>query len=163
MMKKLCLLAIAAIFSAVLFAQNNPATLPMAPFEITLTNDVKFKSFQLKKNVPVILMYFSPDCDHCKDLTKEILKNVKALEAKQLVMITYYPMAEVKKFANDFSIQKQPNIKIGTEGMTLIVQKHYNIRNFPFLALYDKAGKQARLFREQAPSADIIKAIQQLK
>jgi cytochrome oxidase Cu insertion factor (SCO1/SenC/PrrC family) len=46
--------------------------------------------------------------------------------------------------------------------MKLIVQKHYNIRNFPFVVLYNKSGKMVKMFREQAPAADIIKAMQQL-
>ena len=155
------------LFTAVLYvnvqAQGVPAT-TLAPFEITLVNDRTFKSFQLKKNEPVMLMYFSPECDHCKDLTREILKNAKSFgTSKPLIMITYFPMPEVKKFANDFSLQNYPNIKIGTEGMSLIVQKHYNIRNFPFIVLYDKNGKLVKMFREQAPSADIVKAMQQLK
>jgi thioredoxin-related protein len=134
----------------------------LAQFDITLINNEKFKSFQLKKNQPVILMYFSPECDHCKDLTKEIIKNGKSIATKQLIMITYFPVADVKKFANDLSIQKYPNIKVGTEGMTLIVQRHYNIRNFPFIVLYDKNGKLVKMFREQAPPADIVKAMQQV-
>ena len=141
---------------------QDTAPKPLAPFDIMLVNNQKLKSFQLKKNEPVILMYFSPECDHCKDLTKEILKNAKSLGTKQLIMITYFPVAEVKKFANDFSIQKYPNIKIGTEGMTLVVQKHYNIRNFPFIVLYDKSGKMVKMFRDQAPATDILKAMQKV-
>jgi thioredoxin-related protein len=154
-------LMIAVFTSAIGIAQSTDAK-PLAPFEITLINNQSFKAFQLKKNEPVILMYFSPECDHCKDLTKEIVKQAKSIGTRQLVMVTYFPIAEVKKFANDLSLQKYPNIRVGTEGMTLIVQKHYNIRNFPFLVLYNKSGKLVKMFREQAPAADIVKAMQQL-
>jgi thiol-disulfide isomerase/thioredoxin len=142
-------------------AQNNE-TKPLAPFDITLINNKNFRAFELKKNEPVVLMYFSPDCDHCKELTTEILKSAKTFGSKQLVMITYFPIAEVKKFANDLSIQKYPTIKVGTEGMTLVVQKHYNIRKFPFVALYNKSGKLVKMYREQAPAKDIVKAMEQL-
>ena len=57
-------------------AQNNEAK-PLAPFDITLINNKNFRAFELKKTEPVMLMYFSPDCDHCKDLTTEILKSAK--------------------------------------------------------------------------------------
>jgi thioredoxin-related protein len=142
-------------------AQSAPPK-PLAPFDITLINNKNLRAFELKKNEPVMLMYFSPDCDHCKDLTKEILKSAKTFGSKQLIMVTYFPMSEVKKFANDLSLQNYPNIKVGTEGMSLVVQKHYNIRNFPFVVLYDKSGKVAKMFREQTPSKDIVKAMQQL-
>lgn len=147
-----------ALTSVAGFSQTNQQT-TLAPFEVTLVNGQKYKSFQLKKGEPVMLMYFSPECDHCRDLTKEILKNIKSLGNKQLTMITYFPETEVKKFVNDLGLQKYPNIKVGTEGMSLIVQKHYNIRNFPFIALYDKTGKMNKIFREQAPAAEIVKAM----
>lgn len=142
-------------------AQNTEAK-PLAPFDITLINNKNLRAFEIKKNEPLMLMYFSPDCDHCKELTTEILKSAKTFGSKQLIMITYFPIADVKKFANDLSIQNYPNIKIGTEGMTLIVQKHYNIRTFPFVALYNKTGKLVKMFREQTPAKDIVKAMQQL-
>ena len=142
-------------------AQNNEAK-PLAPFDITLINSKNLRAYELKKNEPVMLMYFSPDCDHCKELTTEILKSAKTFGSKQLVMVTYFPVADVKKFANDLSLQKYPNIKVGTEGMTLVVQKHYNIRKFPFVVLYNKSGKLVKMFREQAPAKDIVKAMEQL-
>ena len=161
MKQRIFLLMIVVFGVAVLNAQNNEGK-SLAPFDITLINNKTLKAFQLKKNEPVMLMYFSPECDHCKELTTEILKSAKSFGNKQLIMVTYFPIAEVKKFANDLSIQKYPNIQVGTEGMTLVVQKHYNIRTFPFVALYNKSGKLVRMFREQAPPKDIVKAMQLL-
>lgn len=159
--KKLFLFALVFVSILSVNAQNTQAK-PLAPFDITLINNKNLRAFELKKNEPVMLMYFSPDCDHCKELTKEILKNAKTFGSKQLIMVTYFPMPEVKKFANDLAIQNYPNIKVGTEGMSLVVQKHYNIRNFPFVVLYDKSGKLSKMFREQTPSKDIVKAMQLL-
>src|SRR5690349_18242126 len=156
------ILFVSILICGFLWASAQNATTTLAPFNVTLINNKSLKAYELKKNEPVMLMYFSPECDHCKDLTTEIVKNVKSLGDKKLIMITYFPMAEVKKFANDLSLQKYPNIIVGTEGMTLVVQKHYNIRTFPFVVLYNKAGKMTKMFREQAPAADIIKAMQQL-
>ncbi|RYY13510.1 MAG: hypothetical protein EOO04_31760 [Chitinophagaceae bacterium] len=161
MMRRISILPLLILLTLATSAQDNAAK-PMAPFEITTITNQEFKSFQVKRNEPVIIMYFSPECDHCRDLTKEIVKNIKLISTKPLYMITYFPIAEVKKFANDLSLQKYPSIKVGTEGMKLIVQKHYNIRNFPFVVLYNKSGKMVKMFREQAPAADIIKAMQQL-
>jgi thiol-disulfide isomerase/thioredoxin len=160
--RRFFLLLLTGVVIQGLFAQKNAGELPLAPFEITLANNQSFKSFQLKKNVPVMLMYFSPECDHCRDLTKDILKNAKALVNKQLVMITYFPVPEVKRFESEFELTNYPNIKVGTEGTKFIVRKHYNIRNFPFIVLYDKQGKLIKTFREQTPSAQIVNAMKSL-
>ncbi len=156
------ILSVVAMMTFLVGAAQMPASTTLAPFEIQLVNDKTFTQAQLKKDAPVIVLFFSPECDHCKDLTKAMLKQSKSIAA-QVVMVTYLPLPEVKKFANEFSLQNYPNIKVGTEGMKLIVQKHYNIRTFPFVALYDKSRKLVKMYREQAPPADIVKSMQQLR
>ena len=84
--KKLFLFALVFVSILSVNAQNTQAK-PLAPFDITLINNKNLRAFELKKNEPVMLMYFSPDCDHCKELTKEILKSAKTFGNKQLIMV----------------------------------------------------------------------------
>jgi thiol-disulfide isomerase/thioredoxin len=58
-------------------AQTTTST-TLAPFNVTLINNKTLKAYELPKNEPVMLMYFSPECDHCKELTTEIVKNAKS-------------------------------------------------------------------------------------
>ena len=110
------------------------------PLSITLTNGLQYTSAQLAKG-PVVLVYFSPDCDHCQHFTEYMIKNYNKVANKQVVMITFQDMSMLKPFVNRYKLSQYPNIKVGTKGQTLLVQRYYGIHSFPYVAIYDKAGK----------------------
>ena len=134
------------------FAQTNSKT-TIAPFKITLTNGKTYTYKQLLKGKEAVLVYFSPTCEHCMHFTEAMLKRKKELADKQIVMVSYMPLNEVKKFDDEYHLSSNPNIKVGTEGYTFIVQKYYNIQRFPFVAEYDKKGKLTQIvpYNSQQP------------
>lgn len=139
MYKKIISVIIFFFCFAFVFAQAKKTGI--APFKITLANGKTFTYKQLKPNTATVLIYFSPTCDHCKEFTKELLTHQKELLNKQIVMVGYEPVAEVKKFDSIYHVSSKPNFKIGTEGYTFIVQKYYGIQRFPFVAMYNKQMK----------------------
>jgi thioredoxin-related protein len=122
------------------FSQPNNKT-GIAPFKITLLNGKSYSYSQLKKNTETVLIYFSPTCDHCKDFTDELLKRENALKDKQIIMVTYVPVEEIKPFDLLYHISAKPNFKIGTEGYSFIVRKYYNVERFPYVVIYNKQMK----------------------
>ena len=158
MSKKIIPLFLFILLSVSGFSQTAVGTKKIAPFQMTLTNGKPYNFAQLTPG-PVVLMYFSPDCDHCQEFTKALLKNYTVNSNKQLVMITFQPMEMVKQFATTYNLASYPNIKIGTEGTSYLVQKYYQIRSFPYIAMYDKNGKHLRTFEGEQPYTEIFKAL----
>ncbi len=139
MNKKIILILAAFSVCFTGFSQQNKTGI--APFKITLLNGKSYTYNQLKKNTLTVLIYFSPTCDHCKDFTNELLKYENALKNKQIIMITYVPVAEIKPFDSLYHISSKPNFKIGTEGYSFIVRKYYNVERFPYIVMYNKQMK----------------------
>ena len=50
-----------------------------------------FTKQDVRKGKPVLLMIFSPDCGHCQNVTKEIIKNINHFKKAQIIMITWLP------------------------------------------------------------------------
>jgi hypothetical protein len=67
-------------------------------------------------------------------------------------MITYIPVRSLKKFVTDSGLGKYPGIKVGTEGSNFIVRYHYNVVQFPYLALHDKKGSLFATYESEVPS-----------
>lgn len=143
MSKKIIITLLAFFICIAVFSQTNKTTI--APFKITLVNGKTYTYNQLKKNTLTAVIYFSPTCDHCKDFTQELLKHEDQLKNKQLVMITYLPLADLKSFDSLYNLSTKSFFKIGTEGYSFIVRKYYNIERFPFVALYDKQMKLVKI------------------
>ena len=140
MYKRIICALLAGFMCVSLFAQQNAKT-TIAPFKITLVDGKTFTYKQLAKDKSTVLVYFSPTCDHCRHFTEAMLKRKKELAEKQIVMVSYLPVDEIKKFDDEYHLSSNANIKVGTEGYTFIVQKYYNVQRFPFVVEYDKGGK----------------------
>ncbi|MEP6684565.1 MAG: hypothetical protein ABJA35_14945 [Parafilimonas sp.] len=153
-MIKNCIIIFIALFSCThVFAQSTNKGL--APFKIRLVNGEGYTYNQLKQNEPVILIYFSPTCDHCKTFTEAMLKRINKLQDRQIVMISYEDIKEVKAFDDAYKLSNHQNIKIGSEGYTFVVQKYYNIQHFPFVAEFGKDGKLKKIISWNLKPAEI--------
>ncbi|MEO8583634.1 MAG: redoxin domain-containing protein [Flavitalea sp.] len=109
-------------------------------FEIEKTDKTIFSSSKLKKNVPVIIMFFSPTCEHCLHQMDEMVKRSNDLKKFQFVLATYQPEEELVAFNQKYKITKYPNFVTGRD-TKYFLPPYYQISNFPFLAYYDKNGK----------------------
>lgn len=141
-MKKLVLLLSLIIVAGCTQAQNKPDIEHIPHFKILKADSTYFSYTDLKKDKPVMIIYFSPDCSHCQHLMYDLKPELPKLKNVQIVMITFMPMLKgIQTFQRDFDLAKYHNITIGTEGYTYVVQKFYSVQTTPYIAIYDKYGK----------------------
>jgi thioredoxin-related protein len=156
-MKKLLIifsLIVAAGCSRAQEKKQNIDNIP--PFKILKQDSTWFTPANLKKNKAVVIIYFSPDCSHCQHLMYEMKPKMKEFGDAQIVMVTFmeYDMLKmVKDFYKTFDLAKYPNITVGTEGHTYIVQRYYEVATTPYIAVYDKKGKLVKAY-SKAPTVD---------
>ena len=160
-MKKIFLAIAILIYSSLLFAQQ-PTPPPAAdqanlqapylrfptlpPFHLLkLDSSTYLTKEDVKKNHRTIIMYFSPDCDHCKHQTESILADFKKFKDIEIIMATYQPFEELKEFNEHYRMAEHPNIKMGRDEK-FFLPPFYKIRNLPYLALYDKKGNLVTTF-----------------
>jgi thiol-disulfide isomerase/thioredoxin len=110
------------------------------PFRMIQANGKIFKAENLPIGKPIVIIYFSPDCEDCQRLTKELLARINDFKGVSFAMVTYQPVENVSKYVTKNSLGKYDNIYVGTEGSSLFVKNYYNIMHFPFVALYNKNG-----------------------
>lgn len=172
-MKKAFLAVAILIYSSVLFAQQ-PANPPsntqtpdtqapylrfptLPPFHLLkLDSSTYLTKEDVKKNRRTIIMFFSPDCDHCKHQTESILSDFSKFRDIEIIMATYQPFEELKEFNTHYKMAEHPNIKLGRDEK-FFLPPFYKIRNLPYLALYDKKGNLITTF-EGTQKVDTILA-----
>ena len=98
-----------------------------------------FTDKELKKNTPLFFILFSPDCEHCKKETEEIIDNIDSLQNIQIVMATFMPFGKMKEFYISYQLNRFSNITVGYD-IQHILATYYRISYTPFLAFYDKKG-----------------------
>lgn len=145
------------------FAQPGRTGNAIVPFKVRLVDGSVFSATQLKPKTGVIMVYFDPDCDHCKTFAGELLKHYSRIKNKQVVMVTWFDMNKVNRFDKELKLSTHANIKIGSEGTSLVMQKYYNIQQLPFIALYNKKGEKTAIYEGSAIPVDkVLAAIDRL-
>ena len=146
-MKTLFPVLIYAIFLGNLSAQAQTIVEPaykriptMPPFSLQLASDSSlFTKVQLKKKKPVVIMIFSPDCDHCIHATEDLIKNIKSFKNTEIVFVSSLSFESIQKFYRDLNLQAYKNIHVGYDSKRFL-SSFYEIRSFPSIFLYDKNG-----------------------
>lgn len=143
-------------------SQDAPPNKDLPPYRILNTDSVYVTQANLKKNIPVMVVYFAPDCPHCQHLTTELVKHIKEFGNTQIVMITFVNQFKaITKFVKDYGLKKYPNVTVGTEGYTYVVQKFYQVRTTPYEAVYDKKHKLVETFAKIPDVKDLVKAVKE--
>lgn len=126
-------------------------------------NGKVFRAQDLPTGKPILLIYFSPDCDHCQKLMNAFFKQTANFKKASVAMITYLPVEKVSQFAKDYKVAKYPNVYVGTEGNTLFVQRYYNLSQIPFVALYSKGGDFITSYVRTVPLKELAAKLARLK
>ena len=125
-------------------AYERLATIP--PFKLmTAPDSIAFEKSGLHKKRPVIIVVFSPDCEHCKHFTKELLQQYKLLKKAQIVMSSALNYDLIKEFYIKDQIKNYPHIIMGRDGSNFL-STYFEVRSFPTVIVYNKKGRFVKRF-----------------
>ena len=99
----------------------------------------KYTKANLPKNKAVLIMVFSPDCDHCKQEAAQIVARKEDFKNIHVVMATTYPIYRMKEFAVNSGVSEMKNVVLAKDHYYLL-PPFFDIRSYPFMALYNKKG-----------------------
>lgn len=157
-MKKLILFFSLIIVALSSNAQNETRGSAMPAYKILKTDSTWATPANLKHR-RTMLIYFSPDCPHCQHLTMEMREKIKQFGDTQILMITWsnnYDLRAIKGFVKDYDLKKYPNIIVGTEGYSYLVQKYYGIQTTPYVAIFGADGKLSKAFRKAPDNVNAL-------
>lgn len=158
------ILCLFASFSGM--AQQDSSTIPpykkfpnVPPIKLLLTDSVTVLTKEdLSKKKPTMIMLFSPDCDHCKHETEELIKHIADFNDVQIIMATPLPFDKMKEYYNNYGLSKYKNIKMGRDAHFML-PVFYNIRSFPFLAFYNKKQELISVFEGSLPMEKVLEEL----
>lgn len=166
-MKKLLVLlvSLAAVLTS---SANNIDTIPqhlknlkLPDFKLLLPDSAtNFYTEQLSAKKSTILISFSPECDHCKQQTKEIIQNIDQLKNVQIVMATTLPFDMMKAFHEEYKIASYKNIIMGRD-VLYFFPKYFLNHYLPLIAIYNKKGELLHYFDGGVSTAELIRLSKQ--
>jgi len=132
-------------------------TLP--PIQILLSDSTTmYTKAQLPSNKQTLFMVFNPDCSHCQHETEEMIAHKDELKDVQIVMITMQPLWMMKDFISKYALADFPNVVVGKD-IYYILPGFFDIRNLPYLAMYNKKGNLIGGFEGSLPIEKVIEIL----
>ena len=125
---------------------------------VTAPDSTWFNPTELKKNKPVILIIFSPDCDHCQHETRELLKHLDLFKKVQIVMYSPLEYYHVKKFYDEYELGKFKQFTVGSDTYYKL-GKFYHVHNYPSIFVYDKHKQFVKAFEGSYPVEKIAESL----
>lgn len=109
----------------------------------------------LPKKKAVLYMLFSPECDHCRHQTDSVLANIKKFKDIQIVMATVLPFERLKRFYNEYQLEKYPNIVAGRD-FQFLLPGFFQTHSLPVLGLYDRKKNLIEVNEGSMPVVQIL-------
>ena len=158
-MKKLVTLAIAALIATAGFAQASDTTSYLSNKNIPTVNlilgdSTLLTNASIPKGKPVVIIYFSPECGHCQLSAQEINNDIDKVKDAFFIWVSYYPVPEIKEFADKYKLAKYDNFKFGRDPKYAI-PAFYRVKFTPFMAVYNKEGKLMQTF-DQGTTPEVL-------
>ena len=129
-------------------------TLP--PIQLLLGDSVtRYTKENIPEKKPVLVMLFSPDCNHCQQTAEEMYQNREALKEIQIVMATVLPLYQMNAFMTKYKLNEMKNVVAGKD-IYFLLPPFYGIKNFPYLAMYNKKGNLITGFEGSMPIEKLV-------
>jgi len=134
----------------------------LPPFKMMQSNGKIFSAHDLPLGKPILIVYFSPDCDHCEKMLKAFFKQSSGFQKASVAFVTYLTVDKVSKFEKDYRLANFSNMYAGTEGSTFFVKNYYKITDVPFAALYTKDGDFVTSYEKEVNLKGLIEKLKDL-
>ncbi len=123
-------------------------------FSLLKTDSSFFTEKNLVHGKKTIIMLFSPDCDHCQNQLKLILKQPRIFDSCQLIMVTTLPMKYINDFIATYNTNKYSFITIAQD-YKFFFGPYYKLKQVPMLAFYNANGVLKSIYNNGAKMSEI--------
>lgn len=121
-----------------------------------------FSTYKIPDGKPIVIIYFSPDCDHCEQLTKSIIEHMDEFKKTRIYMITPMDLVQTSEFYNKLNLKEYKNIKVYKDFL-FFGYKFFGFRSFPFAAVYNGNKNLVKGFPHKLTAKLLIEVVQEAK
>lgn len=121
----------------------------------------RLNTAMIPEGKPTVLLYFSPDCEHCQHETESLLRVMESLKNIRFYFITTDSLDRMRVFYNYYHLQRYPNITVGRD-YTLSFPGHFGSPDPPYTVIYDKHKRQKATFSGATNASQIVEFVNNL-
>jgi len=135
---------------------QNIKTIPQ--FSYQDVNKKPFTNKNLKKETPVIFIYFNTDCDYCNEETQMIKENIDKFKNFQLIFISFENLQKIKNFSQHHQLLNYDNVHFLHDSKVTFATT-FDVSSLPYIVLYDKNQNLIEKIKGQTKPENLIKKL----
>lgn len=117
-----------------------------------------FNNQNLKKNTPIIFIYFNTECEYCNEETQLIKENIVGFKNFQLIFISLEKAELIQKFAQNHQLTNYDNVHFLCDSKVTFAST-FDASSIPCMILYDKNHKLIEKIKGQTKPEILIKRL----
>jgi len=122
-----------------------------------------FSTYNIPKGKPALIIYFSPDCDHCKRMFDAMLPQMDKLKNVNVYVMSFMPTIALQVFNGTYHLDRYPPIKVIGQDFQFFFPTFYGVSSVPNIALYDKDKQFVKLWKIDVTMDDIVEELKRIK
>ena len=126
---------------------------------LSIDSSLCLDSGNIGQGHPIVFIYFSPDCNHCQNETKEILDHVSQLKHTKIYWVTNDPTDATKEFYSYFRFDTVKNMFV-CKDYNYSFYRAYLPPDVPYIAIYNSKNKLVKVYRGETNIQSIISSVQ---
>ena len=115
-----------------------------------------FKS--VRKSNSYVIVFFSPDCDHCNHEIKSIVHKADSFINTNIYLVSDQPVKILKQISEQYELHKYPQIEI-LYGDYRCIRSVYGTILLPATFIYNENFRLTKIFRGETGASAILKAV----
>jgi thioredoxin-related protein len=128
-------------------------------FDVLLEDSsTHFNTQQIPQGKSTLLIYFSPDCEHCQAQTESLLANIRALKDIQIYFLTAASISELKAFSQTYHLDHYSNITTANDYQYAFF-RIFKVTGFPYVVIYDNNRQLVKLYKGETDIHRIVNAL----
>lgn len=125
---------------------------------LELDSSTIFNTYNIPEGKATVLMFYSPDCDHCQHFAQDIMKHMDSLDKANFYLLTPMTITASKEFEEKYHTKDFKNIHLYKD-YEFFFPRFYGANYVPFIAVYDKHKKLLKTYEGNPKVSDLIKLI----
>lgn len=125
---------------------------------VMLDSTTIFNTERIPDGKPFILLYFSPDCDHCHKQVDEILDNMSSFKNIQFYFFSPFKFELLTHFSTQYHLNDYSNITVAYDHK-FFIPSHFKTTSTPCIFIYDEDRKLSRTYEGEVNASDLLDAI----
>src|ERR1051326_1943812 len=101
-----CFFSYQIVHKAAIKKETSEKIKSLPDFKFFTLDEKNFTNADVPANMPALIVYFSPDCDHCQSEAQDLREHMSWFKNIEVLMVTDKSRQEVAAFAEQYKLKE---------------------------------------------------------